>query len=174
MSPQSESKQRRVLGAQPPPLLLVYLGPACEMGHSAYLLGISSSSKPSENTPEKCPEALSLGDSKCCQVDRINHPRSLNVLNGKNIKWVNSIDYKSHICEFDFKTKEMVVKSELLKKQLRHFLIHQVLIPSFSWKTYFSIVVINYHDKQNRNDRVYFGPSKPRPSMCSGCRKAHP
>lgn len=42
----------------------------------------------------------------------------------KKIKWVNSIDYKSHFCEFDFKKKEMVVKNELLKKQLRHFLSH--------------------------------------------------
>jgi hypothetical protein len=123
------------------------------VGPSAYLVGISSSLKFSGNTPERCPEAVSLGDSRCCQVDRINHPRSLNILNGQNTKCMNS-------SKFDFRKKGMVVKNELLKKQLRHFLIHHSTDSQFPLEN-IPIVVIKYHDRQNKEDSVYFGPSKP-------------
>lgn len=62
--------------------------------------------------------------------------------------------------KFDFRKKGMVVKNELLKKQLRHFLIHHSTDSQFPLEN-IPIVVIKYHDRQNKEDSVYFGPSKP-------------
>lgn len=123
MRPQSENKQRWVLVLSLLPFLSVP-GPSLWDGAFGLFGGYFLLIKVLWNTPEKCPEVVSLGDPRCCQVDRINHPRSLNILNGKNIKYVNSVDYKLHISEFDFKKKEMVAKNELLKKQLRFFFTH--------------------------------------------------
>lgn len=85
-------------------------------------MGISSLVKALWKHPHSHAQSLvSLGGSKSCQADKINHPRSLSLLTGKNIKRVSCIEYKLHISELDFKKKDMVVKNKLLRKQLRPF-----------------------------------------------------
>lgn len=40
------------------------------------------------------------------------------------MQWVNCIDYKSHISEFNFKKKEVVVRMNFWKNNSDIFLIH--------------------------------------------------